>query len=59
MSDEKEIKSSIELPRSLWDAAKRRAIDDHTTVKEIVRRALTREVSPDKLLPPESQKEDR
>ena len=35
---------TMRLPQSLWDAIQHRAIDEHTTLSELVARALTQYV---------------
>jgi len=32
---------TMRLPQALWDAVQHRAIDEHTTLSELVARALT------------------
>ena len=39
-TDEEIVRTTIRVPRSLWDAVKHRAIDDHTEAQELVLRAL-------------------
>ena len=35
-----QVKTTIRLPRSLWDAARHRAIDEGTDIQDLVGRAI-------------------
>jgi hypothetical protein len=39
-SDEEIVRTTIRVPRSLWDAVRHRAIDDNSDAQELVIRAL-------------------
>ena len=40
MEGEKDVKTSVELPGSLWRAVKHRAVDEGAKVREVIIRAL-------------------
>jgi len=42
--DDDAMKTSFEVSKSLWDAVKMKAIKEHSTVKEILQRAIKREL---------------
>jgi hypothetical protein len=39
-TDEEIVRTTIRVPRSLWDAVRHRAIDDNSDAQELVIRAL-------------------
>jgi hypothetical protein len=39
-ADEEIVRTTIRVPRSLWDAVRHRAIDDNSDAQELVIRAL-------------------
>ena len=41
-SSDKRVKTSLSLPEHLWDAAKRRALDERTDLQVIVAKARSR-----------------
>jgi hypothetical protein len=41
-TDEEIVRTTIRVPRSLWDAVRHRAIDDNSDAQELVIRALQR-----------------
>jgi hypothetical protein len=39
-TDEEIVRTTVRVPRSLWDAVRHRAIDDNSDAQELVIRAL-------------------
>jgi hypothetical protein len=41
----KPVKTTLELPEELWNAAKKRAVDERTNLRALIIRALERELA--------------
>jgi hypothetical protein len=39
------VKTTLELPEELWNAAKKRAVDERTNLRALIIRALERELA--------------
>jgi len=48
---EKNIRTNVQFPESLWERAKTRAVKDRVSLAEIIRRALKEYLKPEKLIP--------
>jgi hypothetical protein len=45
---ESTVRTTVRLPQALWDAVRRRAIDEHCDAQDIVKRALEQYVGKQK-----------